>query len=235
MRSGLLSAMTIFFAGAAHAGPLPAWSYTTTFAGDRGHEHLYTGFGSRFDSYAPDGMRYYTGYATIAAVPGDGSLAGPATVRVGAGGTSTGFIWDHSPSPYIDPSELDTHFHASLTITDESSGESATFSAVGTAGSSDSYRGLPVSFSVSPDGPVEYTLGDHRYRVDWWEVRYDWREARDHPERAWEESFVLADVHALPATPEPATLTLAALGLVSVAGLRFHRIGRPGGRSVHSS
>lgn len=220
---GVLLAL-VLSAPAARAEPLVAWSYATAFAGDRGHATVLAGNGRRPDNLEPDGYRYYTSYATLAALPPAGPQAGSGAVGVGTAGQFTNFLWDADPRGGVPLADLDRGFVASLTITDELSGASGRFAAAGRVTiSGDGWAVSEPRLELSPAGPAEQTLGGQRYRVSWREDlvsvdEYGTREAR-----------LVADVGVAPAVPEPATWALAGLGLAAVAGRRRVRLAVAGG------
>ena len=135
MRSVLLASLTVLIGGAAQAGPLPTWSYSTSFAGDGGHSYLKVGNNSRPEDpiYEPDGYRHGTFYAAVSPVAAAGVQRGDARVAVGTAQRFPDNYWLSGGNDEwaVDPSQYDQAFRAGLTVVDQLSGESATFTAAG--------------------------------------------------------------------------------------------------------
>jgi hypothetical protein len=225
----IAAGVVLFLAATAvHAGPI-SWTYSATLTGDRGSAYVYDGYGARIDATEPGGFRYYAGYAHLGVAANSGAMAGTQQFHLGFANSSA-FFWNTDlgtapVSPFDDApvpgGRVDSSFQATLTIRDGASGDSKTFSVGGTAMSSDSYLGLPVSLwlsgqNASPGILVDQIIGQNDYRI-----RFDTENLSDRTGPDSVESWLSVDVQVSPvATPEPATLVLATIGLIGVVGIR---------------
>jgi hypothetical protein len=209
--------VTVGLTGGATAGPIQ-WSYTPTLIGDRGHSTIYVGFGVRPDAQSPDGWMHYTGYATLTPSGPQPGEAGSASVLVGGTGYSS-LIWDNDDGRFgLYESDLDQHFRASVTITDDKSGQTGTFTITGSGDSGDSWLGLAPWLNLDGTEPADQVIGGNRYRVQF-RTQQEYRPSPEGPTLGQ----VFADVQVMAATPEPATLVLAGLGVVGIGLGRLRR------------
>jgi len=210
-------------ATAVYAGPIP-WSYSATLTGDRGSDYVYDGYGARIDVMEPGGFRYYVGYAHLGVADNPGTLFGQQQFHLGFANSSS-FFWNTDPgaipaSPFDDApvpgGRVDSLFQATLTIRDETSGESKTFAVGGAAQPMDSYLGLPVSLWLNSNTTFNQVIGSNDYRL-----QFDTQNLKDRTGPNGIESWLTADVQVSPvATPEPSSIVLAAVGLIGVVGIR---------------
>ncbi len=206
------------------------WTYTSILTGENGSPAISAGPGGRPDADSPDGLRHFLGYSILTQANNAGPQKDSTRILLGSTPGYSSFIWlNESPSPGS-PAAIDPYFVAAITIHDTSSGKSGTVSVTGKAQSSDCWLGLPADLNLPMSSydwqiPVSSSnslvLGQNRYTVKIGEVKDNERSELGLG-LEWDQLRVLADVEVSPAqTPEPGTVVLAVIGLLSGLGWKW--------------